>query len=39
MSGGDKLGKTYVSMLGTHTEFDVYCEPDLGGADFLGVFV
>ena len=35
----DRIGKTYVSTIGTHTEFNVFCESDLGGNDFLGVFV
>lgn len=35
----DKLGKTYVSTIGIHTEFNVYCDSDPGGAGFLGVFV
>lgn len=35
----DKLDNKYVSTVGTHTEFNVYCESDLGGHDFLGVFV
>ena len=36
----DITGKTYVSTFGTHTEFHkVYCEVDLGGNDYHGVFV
>ncbi|CAF9905287.1 MAG: hypothetical protein ALECFALPRED_000207 [Alectoria fallacina] len=35
----DKVGKIYVSTIGTHTEFDIYCDSDLGGSDFLGVFI
>lgn len=38
-SNCDKLANKYVSTVGTHTEFNVYCESDLLGHDFLGVFV
>lgn len=33
------LGKTYFSTISTHTESTVYCDCDLCGADFFGLFV
>ena len=35
----DKIDKPYVSTIGIHTEFDVFCESDLGGTDWMGVYV
>ena len=35
----DKIDKRYVSTIGIHTEFDVFCESDLDGNDWMGVFV
>ena len=35
----DKMGNIYVSTIGMHTEFNVFCESGLGGNLFLAVFV